>query len=77
MTIQESLEAEKEFFKNEAPYKNMDQCNFTTENLTVRLGHLFEENLRKELPQIYKEIDLLTKIWDGKLKKLGPEFPKS
>jgi hypothetical protein len=44
-------------------------------NLTRKLGELFDFNMQKDLPKIYKEINEMIETKEKEQSKLGSAFP--
>lgn len=70
-----ALDEEKMYFSSHQVYSTMPQDLLGTANLTKKLTKVLFTHIKNYLPEIVKEINVLKKDHDEKLKNLGPPLP--
>lgn len=77
VTVQQSLTDEENFFKGHADYKTLPEELLGTRSLTHKLSAILKENIVKNLPEIFKEINLRINELQERLDELGTALPSS
>jgi vacuolar protein sorting-associated protein 1 len=72
-----ALDEEKLYFSSHPIYSTMPQDILGTANLTKKLTKVLFTHIRNYLPEIVKEINVMKKDMEEKLKNLGTPLPTS
>ena len=77
MRVKKALQAEKQFFATHPVYSTMPPGYLGADTLTQKLTKVFFNHIKKNLPEVLKEINGKIKVCEDRLKTLGQPLPRT